>query len=206
MQEQEVSDPLLAFPERLVKLSIALLLEVPIVFMICGGSDKVIENLGQSEYRLLLSIMPICMAICGNVGSQASELTLRAIVQGNVDQKSYPLWILKEFGASVYLGLAMSTLVGALCIVVGGFKWRFVSIVASAQFLSILSAGLTGSLVPVLATKVFNEVGNSWNSALVTAIQDLIASAIMVIMVYKLGEVPGPSEENGVPRWGADGL
>ena len=206
MQEQEVADRLLAFPGRIVAPSIALLLEVPIVFMICGGSDKVIENLGQSEYQLLVSFLPICMAVSGNVGSQASELTVRAIVQGNVDQKSYLLWILKEVGTSAYLGLAMSTLVSLLCIFIGGFKWRFVSIVASAQFLSILSAGLTGSLVPVLATKVFYEAGNRWNSALVTAIQDLVTSAIMVIMVYKLGEVPGPLEEDAVQRWGDDGL
>lgn len=179
----------IAFPERMVVLSITFLLEVPIVFMICGGRDKIIDSLGNSEYLLFVSMLPICLAISGNVGIQASELTVRAIAQGQVDRKSFTLWVLKEIGASAYLGLAMSSIIGTLCILIGGFKLRFASIIAAGQFVSILSASLTGSLTPLLAAKVFKEAGNSWNSALVTAVQDLVGSAVLVMMVYKLGGI-----------------
>mmetsp|Transcript_24384 Transcript_24384/g.59705 ORF Transcript_24384/g.59705 Transcript_24384/m.59705 type:complete len:874 (+) Transcript_24384:76-2697(+) len=193
-----------AFPERVVILSITLLLEVPVLLMICGGSDKLCDILGQSKYQLFVGILPICTAVSGNVGLQASELTIRAIAQGQVDRKSYTSWILKEIGASAYLGLAMSTFVGALCIFLGGFHLTFVSIIAVAQFLSILSAGLTGSVMPLLATKVFGEAGQSWNSAIVTAVQDLVGSAVMVMMIYKLGESFGPMEETGAESCGVN--
>ena len=188
----------------MVILSITLLLEVPILLMICGGSDRLSDILGQSKYQLFVGILPICTALSGNVGLQTSELTVRAIVQGQVDRKSYTSWILKEIGASAYLGLAMSTFVGALCFVLGGFHLTFVSMIAVAQFLSILSAGLTGSVMPFLAAKVFGEAGKRWNSAIVTAVQDLVGSAVMVTMVYKLGESFGPMEENGAEICGAD--
>lgn len=174
--------------------------------MICGGRDKILENLGQSEYQIFVSILPICTAVSGNVGLQASELTIRAIVQGQFDKKSYTLWILKEIGAAAYLGLAMSTFVGVLCIFIGGFHLRFVFVIAAAQFLSIVSAGLTGSLMPLLTAKVFNEEGKSWNSILVTAVQDLIGSAVMVIMVYKLADISRRLEENEVENCGASNL
>ncbi|CAJ1934308.1 unnamed protein product [Cylindrotheca closterium] len=193
-----------AFPERGVILSISLLLEVPILLMICGGSDKLFDILGQSKYQLFVGILPICTAVSGNVALQTSELTVRAIIQGQVNRKSYTSWILKEIGASAYLGLAMSTVVGVLCLFLGGFHLAFVSVMAGAQFLSILLAGLTGSIVPLLATKIFGDEGKSWNSAIVTAAQDLVGSAVMVTMIYKLGESFGPMEENGAESCGVD--
>lgn len=190
----------------MVILSVTLLLEVPLLFMICGGSDKLCDILGQSKYQLFVGILPLCTAVSGNVGLQASELTVRAIAQGQVDRKSYASWVLKEIGASAYLGLAMSFFVGALCIFLGGFHLAFPSMIAVAQFLSVLSAGLTGSVMPLLATKIFGEAGKSWNSAMVTAVQDLVGSAVMVVMIYKLGESFGPMEENGAESCVVDSL
>lgn len=191
-----------AFSGRMVMLSITLLLEIPIVFMICGGSDRICEVFGRSRYQLFVGILPICTAVSGNVGLQASDFMIRAIAQEQIDRKSYATWILREIGASAHLGLAMGALVGALSILIDGFHLPFVLTIAAAQFFSILWAGLTGCLMPLILSAISTEGVKSWNSALVTAVQDLFGSAFMVVVAFKLGEVFGPMEENGADSCG----
>ena len=93
-----------AFPERMVALMVALVIEMPTLFLISGGSDKLCNFIGRTNYTTLVALLPIVSAMSGNVGLQASALTTRAIRHGQVQVENYSSWLVKEIGAAVYLG------------------------------------------------------------------------------------------------------
>lgn len=93
-----------AFPERSFALIVTLVLELPTMFLISGGSDRLCNLIGRWKYTTLISLLPICSAISGNVGLQASTLTTRAISHNQVRVENYSSWLCKEVLAAVYLG------------------------------------------------------------------------------------------------------
>ena len=93
-----------AFPERSFALIVTLVLELPTMFLISGGSDRLCNLIGRWKYTTLISLLPICSAISGNVGLQASTLTTRAISHNQVRVENYSSWLCKEVFAAVYLG------------------------------------------------------------------------------------------------------
>ena len=52
-----------AFPERSFALFITLLLELPTLFMISGGSDRLCTLIGRRKYTVLISLLPIISAV-----------------------------------------------------------------------------------------------------------------------------------------------
>jgi hypothetical protein len=93
-----------AFPERMFALMVTLVIEMPTLFLISGGSDKLCNLIGRTKYTTLVALLPIVSAMSGNVGLQASTLTTRAIRHGQVKVENYTSWLVKEIGAAVYLG------------------------------------------------------------------------------------------------------
>ena len=52
-----------------------------------------------------------------------------------------------------------------------------------AQVLSILTAGCTGTLAPLLFSFIFRRDSGKWGGPLETAIQDIVGSFAMVVVV-----------------------
>uniref|UniRef100_A0A7S4KDE9 Uncharacterized protein n=1 Tax=Odontella aurita TaxID=265563 RepID=A0A7S4KDE9_9STRA len=57
-----------AFPERFFALVVTLLVEIPTLFIISGGSDQLCQLIGRQRYQLLIAFLPLTSAISGNVG------------------------------------------------------------------------------------------------------------------------------------------
>jgi hypothetical protein len=93
-----------AFPERSFALIVTLIFELPTLFLISGGSDRLCYLIGRKKYTTLISLLPLISAISGNVGLQASTLTTRAISHMQVRVDNYLAWLCKEIVAAVYLG------------------------------------------------------------------------------------------------------
>ena len=189
-----------AMPERLFALTITMLLEIPVLMMVSGGSDALCGLIGRSRYQLLIGFLPLTSAISGNVGLQASTLTTRAISHSHVTVKDYGLWLSTEIGAAMYLGLGMGTLLGTIAFVASGFDPSFGLTISVAQMLSIVTAGLTGTIAPLLFSFLFKRDSGKWSGPLETAIQDIVGSFAMVIMSYHLLVLlgTGPIDPNDV--------
>lgn len=181
-----------AAPERLFALTITLLLEIPVLMMVSGGSDALCGLLGRSRYQLLVGFLPLTSAISGNVGLQASTLTTRAISHSHVTIEDYWLWLTTEIAAAVYLGLGMGSIMGSLAFVASGFDWAFGITIGLAQLLSIVTAGLTGTIAPLLFSFLFQRDSGKWGGPLETAIQDIVGSFAMVIVSYHILRLLGP--------------
>jgi hypothetical protein len=181
-----------AFPERLFALTVTLIIEIPVLLMVSGGSDRLCMLIGRSKYQLLMGFLPLSSAISGNVGLQSSTLTTRAVSHGHVTRENYKAWLAKEVGAAVYLGFGMGLMVGTIAFCAGQFEVAFGITVMFAQFVSIVAAGVTGTLAPLLFTFIFERDAGKWGGPLETAIQDIVGSFAMVVMSYKVLELFGP--------------
>ena len=181
-----------AAPERMFALTVTLLLEIPVLLMISGGSDALCELVGRRRYQLLVSFIPLTSAISGNVGLQASTLTTRAISHEHVTEDNFFVWLMKELGASCYLGVGMGSLLGLIAFIASEMDVAFGLTILIAQFVSILTAGCTGTLAPLLFSFIFKRDSGKWGGPLETAIQDIVGSFAMVVLSYKILTWFGP--------------
>eukprot|EP00529_Nitzschia_sp_RCC80_P003750 CAMPEP_0113441454 /NCGR_PEP_ID=MMETSP0014_2-20120614/1089_1 /TAXON_ID=2857 /ORGANISM="Nitzschia sp." /LENGTH=1097 /DNA_ID=CAMNT_0000332295 /DNA_START=125 /DNA_END=3415 /DNA_ORIENTATION=- /assembly_acc=CAM_ASM_000159 len=165
-----------AFPERLFALIVTLMFEIPVLLMVSGGSDRLCYLIGRTKYQLLIGFLPLSSAISGNVGLQSSTLTTRAISHGQVTVYNYSKWLRKEIGAAAYLGFGMGALLGSIAFVASRFSVPFALTVMIAQFISILTAGITGTFAPLIFTFIFERDSGKWGGPLETAIQDIVGS------------------------------
>ena len=182
-----------AFPERFLALFITLLVELPTLLMISGGSQQLCTLLGRSKYQLLMAFLPLTSAISGNCGLQGSTLTTRAVSHSQVTKQTFQKWLCKELLASLFLGTTMALVMGALAFVASSYDPIFAVTVAVAQILSIFTAGLTGTLAPLVFTFIFHRDSGKWGGPLETAIQDIVGSFAMVVLSYHLLVWMGPT-------------
>jgi len=175
-----------AFPERMFALCVTLVLEIPVLFMISGGSDALCGLIGRKRYQLMVGFIPLTSAISGNVGLQASTLTTRAVSHSHVTPQSYSKWFWAEVGAAAWLGLGMGIMQGSIAFFASGMDIPFTCTLMIAQFISMLTAGMTGTFAPLLFSFVFNQDSGKWGGPLETAIQDIVGSFTMIVLSYHL--------------------
>jgi len=183
-----------AFPERYIALLVTLLVEIPVLLMISGGSDRLCALLGRRRYQLMMGFLPLSSAISGNCGLQASTLTTRAISHLHVTTDNYGKWFRKEVGAAAYLGIGMGTVLGACAYVASEGDFAFSVTIFVAQFVALWTAGCTGTLAPLLFSFIFRRDSGKWGGPLETAIQDIVGSFAMVVLSYHLLVLLGPTE------------
>jgi magnesium transporter len=160
--------------------------------VITERGDSLCQLVGRKKYNLLIGLLPLTSAISGNVGLQASTLTTRAISHAHVTQKSYTSWLFKEIGAALYLGIGMGTILGGIAYFASGYDQSFAITIFTSQFVSILTAGITGTLAPLLFTFIFHRDSGKWGGPLETAVQDIVGSFAMMILSYKILLLFGP--------------
>lgn len=177
---------LLAFPDRMVVLCATLLVEIPVLLMISGGSGALCGLIGSKRYHLLVGMIPLTNAISGNVGLQASSLTTRAISHSRVKVGSYGRWFVSEVGTAAYLGLGMGCLVGGIALLASEMDFAFALTIMIAQFISIVAAGVTGTFAPLLFSFVFKGDSGKWAAPLETAFQDVVGSFALIVVCYYL--------------------
>lgn len=165
---------------------VTLALEIPVLLAITGGSDALCQLVGRKKYHLLIGMLPLTCAISGNVGLQASTLTTRAISHAHVTEKSYGTWLLKEIGTAIYLGFGMGLIMGSIACISSGYDFPFTVTIFSAQLISIITAGITGTLAPLIFSFIFHRDAGKWSGPLETAIQDIVGSFAMMIISYRI--------------------
>jgi Mg/Co/Ni transporter MgtE len=165
-------------------LTVTLIFEIPVLLMISGGSDSLCSLVGRRRYQLLVSFLPLTSAISGNVGLQSSTLTTRAISHDHIQSQSFMTWFAAELGVAAYLGTSMGILLGLIAFVASGMDYAFGITIFIAQFISMLTAGCTGTLAPLIFTFIFKQDSGKWGGPLETAIQDIVGSFAMIVISY----------------------
>lgn len=182
--------PSSAFPKRLLPLIVTCLIEIPVMRMISGGSDRLCILLGQQNQQLLIGFIPLIAAVSGSIGSQARSLTTKAINYGHISASAYTTWVLEECKVSACLGAFMGAIVGGLAFsFASGSIFKsivFALVVAIAQTISAASAGCTGTIVPLLMHFVLKRHANIGSGLVEAALQDVFSTFITVSFCYYL--------------------
>jgi len=143
---------------------------------------------------LMMAFLPLIAAISGNCALQGANLTTRAVSHRHVTRSTYPIWARKELGASLYLAIGMSSLIGLFAYRASGDDTSFGLTIATAQFFSIAASGLTGILMPFLGTFIFRREAGKWGGLLETAVQDVVGTVGCVVVGYNVLVWLGPME------------
>jgi hypothetical protein len=181
-----------AFPERSFALIVTLLLELPTLFFISGGSDQLCFLIGRKKYTTLISLLPLTSAISGNVRLQASTLTTRAISHLHVRKDNYFSWLHKEISAAIYLGFVIGLVMAIIAFAMGGYNYAFSFSIFFAQFIGIATAGITGTFTQLLFTFIFHRDSGKWGGQLEMAVQDIVGSFAMIVVTYQIMQFFGP--------------
>jgi hypothetical protein len=104
-----------------------------------------------------------------------------------------------------FAGLGMGGFLGLVAFVASGCNFPFGLTVMIAQFISILTAGCTGTFAPLLFTFIFERDSGKWGGPLETAVQDIVGSFAMVIISYRLLLWLGPFDVGAGDMCGAEG-
>jgi hypothetical protein len=80
----------------------------------------------------------------------------------------------------------MGILLGTISYVASGMDFAFALTIFTAQLISILTAGITGTFAPLLFSFIFKRDSGKWGGPLETAIQDIIGSFAMIVISYHL--------------------
>ena len=88
----------------------------------------------------------------------------------------------------------MGVVTGTIAFMMGGFSIPFALSMFTSQFIGIFVGGCVGSLAPV-CLGLFSQQGSSkWGSLLETAVQDVVASFLMIVISYQIMLLSGPYE------------
>ena len=199
-----------AFSERFLPLIITLIIEIPVLLMITGGSDNLVQLIGQKQYELLIAILPISTALSGNcgklhlyylnvrilfmystsltnlvlIGLQASTLSTRAISHLHVTKENYLFWLLQEIQVSAILGLGIGGIIGILSYHLSGHDAIFSLVMFLANAIGLTTSGFIGALGPLVFSFIFHRESGKWSSLIATSCQDIIGCCAMIVFSY----------------------
>ncbi|RHY29195.1 hypothetical protein DYB32_005353 [Aphanomyces invadans] len=159
---------------RVLSLVITFTIEMLVAFVISRHTATL------RTYPLLMSFMPVISAISGNVGLQSSSIMTRALAVGLVTTKDSARAIGRDVSSAVVLGLVLGFVTG---IVAGMWQnWVvFGVVVGIAQFLSIVTAALTGSAAPLIGKWLHFDPA-TFAGPMETAIQDVVGNSFFLIL------------------------
>ncbi len=135
--------------------------------LVIGLFDHTIQS-----YVALAVLMPIVASMGGNAGTQTLTIMVRQLALGEVDFKNAKDAIKKELILSLSNGLIFGVLMGLIA-----FLWfgdiKLGLVIASSMLINLLSAGLTGAIVPLTLKKLGIDpaVGST---VLLTTVTDVV--------------------------------
>ena len=170
-----------AISDRQLALLVTLVVEIPILYIIIGGSGALCGIVGQRRYQMILGFLPLICAVSGNAALQSREVTLRAISNKNEDEALGYNWFVEEATASTFNGIIMGLAMGSVAYFVSDLDITFGVTILAVQLFSILSASLTGTFVSLLCGPTLKR---QWSLQLVSACQDIVGSFATIVLSY----------------------
>ncbi len=120
----------------------------------------------------LAVLMPIVASMGGIAGSQTLTLVIRGLATGQLGSGNTRILLLKELGIGLLNGLLWALVVAALAIMWFG-NWMIGGIIAAAILLNLLSAAVSGVVIPVVMRKVGIDPALA-GSVVLTTVTDVV--------------------------------
>ncbi len=146
-----------------------------------------------AKFTALAVLLPVVAGQSGNAGAQALAVTMRGLVLREISLRHGPAVVWKECAAGLANGLAVSATTA-----IGVYYWSgslgLVYVISIAMVISMVAAGLSGALVPILLHR-FGQDPATASSIILTTVTDVIGFfsflGIATLFAGMLVAVPG---------------
>ena len=164
--ERALSSPFFAVKKRLPWLQINLLTAF-LAAAVVGLFESTI-----AQFTALAVLLPVVAGQSGNAGAQALAITMRGLVLREISLRHWPAVVGKEALTGLMNGVAVAITTG-LAVYVWSRSLALVSVIMLAMVISMLVAGLTGALVPILLRR-FGQDPATASSIILTTVTDVV--------------------------------
>jgi magnesium transporter len=144
------------------------------------GAGLVISRFDQvlTEVILLASFMPVISAVSGNVGLQAAAIVVRGLDTGHVRLQRWGAQLRKELATALLMAVACGVVLGVVG-AVWSRHWPFGVVIGGALICSMLTAGMMGTVIPMLSRKLGFDPATT-AGPFETAFQDVVGFAVFL--------------------------
>jgi magnesium transporter len=163
--ERALSSPMFTVRKRLPWLEINLATAF-LASAVVGAFEGTI-----AKYTALAVLLPVVAGQSGNAGAQALAVTMRGLALREIGVTQWAVVVVKECVAGLMNGLAV-----ALTTSLGVYIWSGSAglsfVIAVSMIISMVIAGLSGAMVPVLLTRLGQDPAVA-SSIVLTTVTDI---------------------------------
>jgi magnesium transporter len=163
--ERALSKPMFAVRKRLPWLHINLL-----TAFLAAAVVGVFESL-IAQFTALAVLLPVVAGQSGNAGSQALAVTMRGLALREIGTREWRLVLSKEVRVGLVDGLALAATCGA-AVWLWSQSLGLALVIAVAMVMSMVAAGISGALVPIILTRVGQDPATA-SSIILTTVTDV---------------------------------
>ena len=124
-----------------------------------------------AKFTALAVLLPVVAGQSGNAGAQAQAVTIRGLALREITIRNWLRIMFKEINVGLFNGIAI-----ALTTAVGVYIWNkslgLSLVISLAMVISMVAAGIAGSLVPIILTRFGQDPAQS-SSIILTTITDV---------------------------------
>ncbi|MGE0621651.1 MAG: magnesium transporter [Pseudomonadales bacterium] len=124
-----------------------------------------------AQFTALAVLLPVVAGQSGNAGSQALAVTIRGLALKEIGIRDWKVVLNKEVRVGVINGLALALTCG-----LGVFVWSqsfgLALVIGVAMVLSMVAAGISGALVPLILTRIGQDPATA-SSIILTTVTDV---------------------------------
>ncbi len=161
VDERALSPALFAVQRRLPWLHINLL-----TAFLAAAVVGLFEDL-IAQFTALAVLLPVVAGQSGNAGSQALAVTMRGLALREIGTREWRPVLLKEIRIGVIDGLALAVTCG-LAVFLWSQSFGLALVIAVAMVLSMIAAGISGAVVPIILTRLGQDPATASSIVLTT--------------------------------------
>lgn len=163
--ERALSSPMFSVKRRLPWLHINLL-----TAFLAAAVVGIFESL-IAQFTALAVLLPVVAGQSGNAGSQALAVTMRGLALREIGTREWRRVLFKEVLVGVVDGVALAITCG-LAVWFWSKSVGLAIVIAVAMVLSMVAAGISGAVVPILLTRVGQDPATA-SSIILTTVTDV---------------------------------
>jgi magnesium transporter len=163
--ERALSTPLFSVRRRLPWLHINLLTAF-LAAAVVGAFESLI-----AQFTALAILLPVVAGQSGNAGSQALAVTMRGLALREIGTREWRRVLSKEVMVGIIDGAALAVTCG-LAVLVWSQSIGLAVVIAVAMVLSMVAAGISGALVPIVLTRLGQDPATA-SSIILTTVTDV---------------------------------
>lgn len=163
--EKALSSPMFSVRRRLPWLHINLLTAF-LAAAVVGAFESLI-----AQFTALAVLLPVVAGQSGNAGSQALAVTMRGLALKEIGTREWRRVLSKEIWVGLTDGFALAITCG-LAVYVWSRSIGLALVIAVAMVLSMIAAGISGAVVPIILTRIGQDPATA-SSIILTTVTDV---------------------------------